>query len=244
MFDIGSMRADGEEEEKPYTFAHLVLANRAYERQGGILGLMKLAGAARSRFHQYKVEFEEALEKFKAERGNMSPERAARENLKLNAILKRKAYARREHKRYTKLIAIENDFLALFGAEVKKLPEEDHNQRKKRTRLNIGRYFPDDMEIVVLGFDGKQSERNEDNFETEDYVLVPKAEEVIIDLMKSVQPQPAPHRQEADDDSDDHVVEPDRDTLRLMTQNEDDIDEDGLHIPIEDEQDADQPHVK
>lgn len=174
MINIGTRRADVEAEVN-LSYSQLLLANRAYERQAGVLKLMQEAGQEKRAYNNSKTEFETLLAEFKQKRGEMSPEAAAKWNAQLSSLLQAKQEARSRQQLVTSLIVDENKFLGQFGAEVRERTDETHSQRKRRTRLSISRYFSPNLECKYIQRDTGEAVSSQEATD-EDFVV---AEAVI-----------------------------------------------------------------
>lgn len=181
MINIGTRRADVEAEVN-LSYSQLLLANRAYERQAGVLKLMQEAGQEKRAYNNSKTEFETLLAEFKQKRGEMSPEAAAKWNAQLSALLQAKQEARSRQQLVTSLIVDENRFLGQFGAEVRERTDETHSQRKRRTRLNISRYFSPNLECKYIQRDTGETLSSQEA--TDEDFVVTEAVIGVINFLK------------------------------------------------------------
>lgn len=170
----------------------MVLANRAYERQAGILKLMQEAGQAKREYAEAKRVFEEKLETFKKTRGEMSPEQAATENIRLRTLLDKKVAARARQTLATSIIISENKFLAQFGADVGEREGETHSARKRRTRVQISRYFNSNLECKFISRDGEVLPQRPDG---DDVFVVTEEISDILSFLNDATSEKSPKRE-------------------------------------------------
>lgn len=208
VINIGTRRADVEAEVN-LSYSQLLLANRAYERQAGVLKLMQEAGHEKRAYNSSKLAFETLLAEFKQKRGGMSPEAAAKWNAQLSALLQTKQEARARQQLVTSLIIEENKFLGQFGAEVRERTDETHSQRKRRTRLSISRYFSAKLECKYIQRD--TGEEIPSQQATDEDFVVTEAVIGVINFLKDATKETKPETQV--------FVEPAASTVEALTGN-------------------------
>jgi hypothetical protein len=149
-----AFRYDESREDRPFTKLNkpqLDVYNRFCELQNGCLSVMSDAAREKIAKISSKEAYEAYLLEYKENRGKMAPEEASDAQIRIGQLYEAKKSARDSHWFHTDIIiAVNNKFLCAFGVEIRKKEQEEHWERKQRTREVVQELIPEGKELQAI----------------------------------------------------------------------------------------------